>query len=83
VRISLGCGQPRIVAVPRVVPCQPVGHHLPVDVAAVDLQAGDRAAIAVTILDVYRHGFALCECRQPLAGDVAERLADLGCVDAV
>jgi hypothetical protein len=48
-----------------------------------DLDRGDRAAVAVAAVGLDGGGLALRQRRESVAADTAERLAQLGSVDAV
>jgi hypothetical protein len=56
--LALGCGQPGIVAETRLMPRQPLDHHLPAHVLALDLDAAQRAAVLVAAIVLHRHDLA-------------------------
>ena len=67
----------------RVVPRHAVGDHHGAQVAALDLHASEQTAVAVGLLSMNDDLLPLRQLGQPVAGCRAERLADLGGVDAV
>jgi hypothetical protein len=64
------------------VPRQTVGHQPVAHVVAFNVYARQHPPVAILAVAVNRHRLALGKRRQPLAGLRAERLADLGRVDA-